>query len=124
MIAIAAREKGASWRAQGWAGENADRRDKALIHRKSQVASPFSRWEKETARAHVWTDPGCSWEGRTSKLGMMIGTDLRTVRLAIVQRSTAAAVPCTPRKSQVASPSSRWEKETARAHVWTDPGCS
>jgi hypothetical protein len=29
-------EKGASWRAQGWAGENADRRDKAFIHRKSQ----------------------------------------------------------------------------------------
>ena len=32
-------EKGASWRAQGWVGENGDRSDRALHPRKSQVAT-------------------------------------------------------------------------------------
>jgi hypothetical protein len=35
-LAIATWEKGASWRAQGWAGENGDRSDRAL--HSSQVA--------------------------------------------------------------------------------------
>jgi hypothetical protein len=35
-LAIAAWEEGASWRAQGWAGENGDRSDRAM--HPSQVA--------------------------------------------------------------------------------------
>jgi hypothetical protein len=36
MLAIAAWEKGASWRAQGWAGENGDHNDRSL--HPSQIA--------------------------------------------------------------------------------------
>ena len=36
--------------------------------RKSQVAPTVQPAEKESACAHLWTNPGCSWDGETSKL--------------------------------------------------------
>jgi len=48
----------------------------------------------------------------------IVRTDLQTWRLAIAQRATAAAAPCTSRKTQVAPTVQPEEKRnTVRAHV-------
>src|SRR5918995_1890579 len=53
-----------------------------------------------------------------------VRTDLQTWRLAIAQRATAAVAPCTSRKTQVApTVQPPEERNSVRAHVWTDPGC-
>ena len=45
-VAIATWEKGASWRAQGEAGENGDRSDRPMHPRKAQVVTRPTRWRK------------------------------------------------------------------------------
>jgi len=47
-LAIATWEKGASWRAQGWEGENGDRSDRAL--HSSQVAGGHPLKQKTRSR--------------------------------------------------------------------------
>ena len=46
-IAIAAWEKGASGRAQGWAGEKDDRNDRAMYPRKSQLEATWGSFPKK-----------------------------------------------------------------------------
>ena len=45
-LAIAAWEEGASWRTQGWAGENGDRSDRVLHPRKSPAVTHSKRGTK------------------------------------------------------------------------------
>jgi hypothetical protein len=51
-LAIAAWEEGASWRAQGWAGENGDRSDRAMHPSQAPGVTPSTQWE-EGARASL-----------------------------------------------------------------------
>jgi len=53
-LAIAIWVKGASWRAQGWAGENGDRHDRALHPSQIAGGGPFTFLKEEKQRA--WKD--------------------------------------------------------------------
>jgi len=53
MLAIAPWEKGASWRAQGWVGENADRTDRAMEPRKSQLGAI---WASRKGNKQAWKE--------------------------------------------------------------------
>jgi len=68
-LAIANREKGASWRDQGWAGENGDRSASAL--QPSQIAGKAlsALCESETGEVgrSVISSPSPAWEGARTR---------------------------------------------------------
>jgi hypothetical protein len=77
MLAIATWEKGASWRAQGCAGENGDRTDRAMEPRKSQF--------------------GAIWASRKSQQASLEGPSYLCLLAASAQWETSSSHPLTDR---------------------------